>query len=73
MVFRMFTSIDHHLLPWVSEAFFLLEETEMIGEAAKASREVARKNITSSQNDQLLDGLMAQVVEDCIGIAQVKI
>ena len=45
----------------------------MIGEAAKASREAARKNITNSQNDQLLDGLMAQVLKDCISIAQVKI
>ena len=40
----------------------------MSGEAAKASRKVARKNITYSQNDQLPDGLIAQLVEHCIGI-----
>ena len=45
----------------------------MSGKAAKASRKAATKNITNSQNDQLLDGLMAQLVEECIGIAQVKI
>ena len=45
----------------------------MSGEAAKANREAAIKNITNPQNDQLLDGLMAQLVEDCTGIAQVKI
>ena len=73
MVFHIFTCIDHHLLPWVSEVFFSLKATEMSGEAAKASRKAARKNITNSQNDQLLDGLMAQLVEDCISIAQVKI
>ena len=55
MVFHIFTSIDRHLLPWVPEAFFSLEATEMIGEAAKASREAARKSVlrthkmTSSQ------------------------
>ena len=38
------------------EVFFSLEATEMGGEAAKASREAATKNITNSQNDQLLDG-----------------
>ena len=31
-------------LPWVREGFFLLGVTELSGEAAKASREAARKN-----------------------------
>ena len=52
-------SIDHHLLPWVQEVFLSLETKEISGKAAKASREAATKNITNSQNDQLLDGLLA--------------
>ena len=71
---RLIRANDHHLLPWVPEEFFFsLEATELSGEAPKASREVARKNITYSQNDQLPDGLIAQLVEHCIGITVVKI
>ena len=69
-------SIDHHLLPWVPEVFFffLLEATELSGEAANASRVKWReKNITYSQNDQLPDGLIAQLVEHCIRITVIKI
>ena len=73
MVVHIFTCIDHHLLPWAPEVFLSLQKNEMSGEAARASRKAATKNISNSQNDQLLDGLMAQLVEDCIGIAQVKI
>ena len=74
MVFHIFTCTDHHLLPWVPEVFFLIggdrnERRRREGE----SRSGEKKNITNSQNDKLLDGLMAQLVEDCIGIAQVKI
>ena len=43
MVFHIFTCTDHHLLPWVPEVFFSLEAAEISGEAAKASREAARK------------------------------
>ena len=73
MVFHIFTCIDHHLLPWVPEVFFSLEATEMSGEAARRVAKRREKIITNSQNDQLLHDLIAQLVEDCIGIVQVKI
>ena len=47
--------------------------TELSGEVAKASLEGARKNITNSQNDQLPNGLIAQLEKHGIGIAEVKI
>ena len=55
------------------EVFFSLEATEMSGEAARRVAKRREKIITNSQNDQLLHGLMAQLVEDCIGIVQVEI
>ena len=59
-----------------SKCSVLTEKTwgqELSGKAAKASREVARKNITYSQNNQLPDGLIARLVEHCIGTSVVKI
>ena len=53
--------------------FFSLEAAELSDEAAKASHKVARKNFTYSQNEQLPDGLIAQLVEHCIGITVIKI
>ena len=47
--------------------------TELSGEVAKASLEGARKNIANSQNDQLPDGLIAQLEKHGIGMAEVKI
>ena len=74
MVFQIFTWIEYlpyPTLPWVPEVFFLVEGDRIERRSQVAKRR--QKNITNSQNDQLLDGLIAQLVEDCIGIAQVKL
>ena len=47
--------------------------TTLITAAKETSREVARKNITYSQNNHLPDGLFARLVEHCIGTSVVKI
>ena len=53
-----------------ARGFFSLEAAEMSGEGETRSGE--KQILRNHKNDQLLDGLMAQLVEDCISIAQVK-
>ena len=60
--------------PGFQRFFFLLggdriERRSREGE----SRDDEKKSITYLQNDQLPDGLIAQLVEHCIGITVVKI
>ena len=54
-----------------ARGFFLVGGDRIERRSQVAKRR--EKNIANSQNDQLLDGLIAQLVEDCIGIAQVKL
>ena len=60
-------TIEHNLLPWVPQVFFL------VGGGSQGESRSGEKNITYSQNDQLPDGLIPQLVERCIGITVVKI
>ena len=72
MVFPIFTCIDYHPLPWVPDVFFLFGGDRIEPRSHKGESRSDEKIITNSQNDQLLDGLIAQLVEHCIGIAPSK-
>ena len=48
-----FCSFEGKLLPLVPEVFFSLEATEFSGEAAKASREAARKKPLAPTDNNL--------------------
>ena len=46
-------TLAHGKLPWVPEVFFSLRATELSGEAAKESREAARKKPLAPTDNNL--------------------